>query len=100
MQPRVVGRDPLPAELVGLASDLGVPEAPSDTVASLEHDDVSARRGEPVRRDEPGYPGADDGDIRVDLPAAHRRATEETPSAAAAAARPVRIAPSMYPATH
>ena len=91
VQPRVVRRDPLAAELVRLAADLGVPEPAADAVARLEDDDVAALRDETRRRREPGDPGADDGDVGLDQAGVHA----SFPSAAAAAARPVRTAPSM-----
>ena len=48
---RLVGGDPLAAELVRLAADLGVPDAAADPVAGLEHDDVDAlARRAPTRR--------------------------------------------------
>jgi hypothetical protein len=112
MQPRVVGRDPLSAELVRLAADLGVPESTADTVARLEHDDLASCLGEPGRRDESRDTGSHDGHVDVDVVHPRRflvtishtepilRAEAAMPSAARAAARPVRTAPSMYPATH
>ena len=88
---RLVGRDPLAAELVRLAADLRVPETPADAVARLEHDDVATLRDEPTRRGEAGDTGADDRDVGLDQAGAHASLL----SAAAAAARPVRTAPSM-----
>ena len=60
VQPRLVRRDPLAAELVRLAADLGVPEPAADAVARLEDDDVAALRDEPTRRGEPGDAGPHD----------------------------------------
>ena len=61
----LVGRDPLAAELVRLAADLDVEQAPADAVARLEHDDVAAGGDELGRGDEPGEAGADDDDVCV-----------------------------------
>ena len=91
MQARLVRRDPLAAELVRLAADLRVPEPAADAVARLEHDDVPPLRGQAPRRREPGNTGTDDGDVGLDQAGAHASLL----SAAAAAARPVRTAPSM-----
>ena len=96
VHPRLVRRDPLAAELVRLAAELRVPEPPTDAVARLEHDDVAALGDEPSRGSQPGDTGADDHDVGLDQAGAHASLR----SAAAAAARPVRTAPSMYPAAH
>ena len=88
---RLVRRDPLPAELVRLAAELGVPQASADPVASLEHDDLAAFSDEPACSRETGNTRADDGDVRFYAAGAHA----SVPSAAAAAERPVRTAPSM-----
>ena len=93
---RLVRRDPLTAELVRLSAELGVPEPPSDPIASFEHDDVTSCRDEPPGGREPCNARTDDGDIGLDQAGIHA----SWPSAAAAAARPVRTAPSMYPAAH
>ena len=69
----LVRGDPLAAELVRLAADLDVEQAPADAIARLEHDDLAARRGEIGGRDEAGDSGADDDDIS--LPAAHARSS-------------------------
>ena len=68
---RLVRRDPLAAELVGLAADLGVPDAAPDPVARLEHDDVHSPAGEGRRGREPGDPGADDGYLGLDAALRH-----------------------------
>ena len=91
MEPRLVRSDPLAPELVRLAADLGVPEASTDAVARLQHDDVTPLGYELARRGEPGYTRADDGDVGLD----QAGVDPWLPSAAAAAARPVRTAPSM-----
>ena len=88
---RLVRRDPLAAELVRLAADLGVPEAPSDPVARLEDGDVASLGDEPARGSQSGHAGADDDDVGLDQAGVHASLL----NAAAAAARPVRTAPSM-----
>ena len=97
MHPRLVRRDPLAAELVRLSAELRVPEPPSDAVASFEDDDVAPGRNEPACGGEPRDACADDRDVGLDQAGIH---ASLLPSAAAAAARPVRTAPSMYPAAH
>ena len=62
----LVRGDPLPAELVRLPADLGVPRAAADAVTRLEHDDVASCADERVGRREPGDPGPDDGDVCLD----------------------------------
>ena len=94
MQPRLVRSHPFATELVRLASDLRVPEAAADTVACFEHDDILALASKPRCRDQAGDPGSDDCDVHAQLARAHRL-TPPLPRAAAAAARPVRTAPSM-----
>ncbi len=96
VQPRVVRRDPLPAELVGLAADLRVPEPSAHTVPGLEDDHAPALVDDTRRGSKTSDSGADDGYIGLDQAGFHA----SFPSAAAAAARPVRTAPSIYPATH
>ena len=88
---RLVRRDPLAAELVRLAADLRVPEPAADTVPRFEHDDVTTLCDEAPRRREPCHAGADDRDLGLDQAGVHASLL----SAAAAAARPVRTAPSM-----
>ena len=88
---RLVRRDPLAAELVRLAAELGVPEPSADAIARFEHDDLAALGDEAPRGGETCDAGADDGDVRLDHAGAHASFL----SAAAAAARPVRTAPSM-----
>ncbi len=89
--PRLVRRDPLAAELVRLAADLRVPEASSDTISCLEHDDVPSVGDEPASCGEARDAGADDRDVGLDQAGAHASPVR----AAAAAARPVLTAPSM-----
>ena len=96
VHPRLVRGDPLAPELVRLASELGVPETPADTVSRLEDDDVAALGHELAGGSEAGDARAHDGDVGLD----HAGARASLRRAAAAAARPVRTAPSMYPATH
>ena len=96
VHPRLVRGDPLAAELVGLAADLRVPETSADTVSRLEDDDVATLGDEAAGSGEAGHARAHDGDVGLDQAGAHASLR----SAAAAAARPVRTAPSMYPATH
>ena len=96
MHPRLVRGDPLASELVGLAAELRVPETAADTVSRLEDDDVAPLRYELAGGGETGHARAHDGDVGPDQAGAHASLR----SAAAAAARPVRTAPSMYPATH
>ena len=93
VQPRLIRGDPLAAELVGLAAQLRVPEAAADPVARLEDDDVLTPLDQPRCRGEPGDPGAHDHAIGRQLACTH--VLSSAPSAAAAAARPVRTAPSM-----
>ena len=68
---RVVRGDPLPAELVRLAADLGVPDAAADAVARLEHDHLATGCDERARRRQPGDAGTDDCDVGLDLARAH-----------------------------
>ena len=68
---RLVRRDPLAAELVGLAADLGVPDASPDPVSRLEHDDVHSLAGEGRRGREPRDPGPDDGYLGLDAALRH-----------------------------
>ena len=91
MQERVIRRDPLAAELVGLAADLRVPEPAADTVPRFEDDDTPARVDETGRGRKTGDSRTDDGDIGLDqagitLPS--REPRQRLP-------RPVRTAPSM-----
>ena len=90
MQPRLIGSDPLASELVRLPADLGVPEPSTDPVARLQHDDVAACGGKRACRSEPGDAGADDRDVGLD-----QAGVDPWLPSAAAAARPVRTAPSM-----
>ncbi len=71
MHGRLVGRDPLPAELVRLAADLRVPDATADPVARLEHDDLSPRRHEGARGGEAGDARPDDRDVDLDPASGH-----------------------------
>src|SRR5262245_43387289 len=96
MEPRLVGSDPLAPELVRFPAELGVPEASTDAVARFQHDDITPFGRKLACRSEPGHTGSDDGDVGLDQAGAHASLL----SAAAAAARPVLTAPSMYPATH
>ena len=91
MHPRLVRGDPLAAELVGLAAELGVPETSADAVSCLEDDDVAALGHELAGGGEAGHARAHDGDVGLDQAGVHASLR----SAAAAAARPVRTAPSM-----
>ena len=68
---RLVRRDPLAAELVGLSAELGVPEPPSDPIASFEHDDVTSCGDEPPGGREPRNARADDGDVGLDQAGIH-----------------------------
>ena len=91
VEPRVVRRYPLAAELVGLTADLRVPEPAADAIARLEDDDAPAR-GDNLRGcGETCHSSSDNHDIGFDQASVHA----SFPSAAAAAARPVRTAPSM-----
>ncbi len=56
---RLVGGDPLAAQLVRLAADLGVPDPSPDPVAGLEHDHVDALAGQRGRCREAGDAGPD-----------------------------------------
>ena len=96
VHPRLVRGDPLAPELVRLASELGVPETSADTVSCLEDDDLAALGHELAGGGEAGHARAHHGDVGLDHAGAHASLRR----AAAAAARPVRTAPSMYPATH
>src|SRR5207249_8759200 len=58
--------DPLPAELVRLAADLDVEDAPADAIARPEDDDVAAGVGERPCRRQAGDARPDDDDIRFD----------------------------------
>jgi hypothetical protein len=91
VEPRLVRGDPFASELVRLATDLRVPEPTANAVSSLEHDDVTALGHELARRSQSGDTGSDDSDLRLDQAGVHASLL----SAAAAAARPVRTAPSM-----
>ena len=66
VQKRVIRRDPLAAELVGLAADLRVPEPAADTVPRFEDDDTPARVDETRRGRKTGDSGTDDGDVGLD----------------------------------
>ena len=96
VEARLVRRDPLASELVRLAADLRVPEPSADTVSGFEDDDVASRGDQASRSGEACHARADDRDVGLDQAGAHASLL----NAAAAAARPVRTAPSMYPATH
>ena len=61
----LVRRDPLPAELVRVASDLRVPHTPADTVARFAHDDLEPLALKLVRGGKPCNTGPDDDDIGV-----------------------------------
>jgi hypothetical protein len=67
----LVRGDPLAAELVGLAADLGVPDPAADPVTRLEHDHVDAPVGEARRGDEPGDASADHRDLGLDAALRH-----------------------------
>src|SRR5262249_55867201 len=71
VEPRLIRGDPLAAQLVRLASDLGVPKAASHTAARLQHDDLAPGGDELARGREPGDSRADDCDVRLDLLLAH-----------------------------
>ena len=66
LERRLVGGDPLAAELVRLAADLRVPGPPADPVARLEHHDVDALAAERGRGGEAGDAGPDHRYIRFD----------------------------------
>ena len=93
---RLVRGDPLAAELVRLAAELRVPQASPHAVPRLEDDHVTTLGDELPRSRETGDAGADHHNVGLDQAGVHASLR----SAAAAAARPVRTAPSMYPATH
>ncbi len=64
----LVGRDPLASELVRLAADLDVEQAPTHAVARLEHDDVAPCGDELRGGDETREACAHDDDVCVLLP--------------------------------
>ena len=96
MDARLVGRYPLASKLVRLAADLRVPEPSADTVPGFEDGDVTSRGDQVSRSGETCHSRSDDREVGLDQAGAHASLL----SAAAAAARPVRTAPSMYPAAH
>ena len=79
-----------------MAADFRVPEPSADTVPSFEDDDVASRGDQVSRSGETCHSCSDDRDVGLDQTGVQASLL----NAAAAAARPVRTAPSMYPAAH
>ncbi len=61
----LIRSDPLAAELVGLAADLGVEQPPADAIACLEDDDLAPGRDELGRGDQAGKSSTDHRDVDV-----------------------------------
>ena len=72
LHPRVVGADPLAAEVdLDPVAERGVEQPPADPLAGLEHDHLAAGVGQRPRGAQAGEPGADDRDV-----GAQRRAAQ------------------------
>src|SRR5688572_12932626 len=71
VHPRLVRRNPLAAQLVGLPAELRVPQPAADAVASLEHDDVASFGEETPRGGQTSDAGTDDHDVGLDQAGAH-----------------------------
>src|SRR5207342_2160281 len=74
---RLVGRNPLPSELIGLAANLGVPGAAADAIPRFEHEDLAARGGQLGGRGQPRDTSSDNNDLAFD-PACCRADLAET----------------------